>query len=140
MDAVKAAAERIEKKLDAMPRGSVPLEAKFIVTPFFHREDLTVSIQKLATDLGGQLSITACGRKSKGDAIVGQVAYGAATETFTINAFVKDATSTLLLHVEPKDRDPVTILTHWELGTGKRLKPAVQRDGLLTCLDLRGQF
>jgi hypothetical protein len=118
------------------------IENKFIVTPIYFGLNLSLSIQKLTTDTGGYVTAWICNRQGGGaqQAIVDGRAYSAAPETFQLNGETQYTSVVLLLHLERKGRDPISVLAPWDLNSHKRLAPPVKKNGLLNCKDVRGQL
>ncbi|MEQ1694943.1 MAG: hypothetical protein ABL901_03795 [Hyphomicrobiaceae bacterium] len=142
--ATRATAERLERKLDVVsnerqaPRLS--LEHAFHVTPLSFSSDLTVSVRKVSTDVGGYFRLFICRRNSETMRRVGESAYAAGSDDFSFAETFASNQAIILLNVEPRGKDPVTIISVWDLSKNVRINEPVSRAGLLACGDIKGQF
>lgn len=117
-----------------------PLEQAFNVKPTWFGRDLMVSISKVRTDRPGRLAAYACTPNSTIMRRLGESAYASTGEEFIFNEQHKDQRLIVLLHLEPNDKDPVTVISSWDLENTTRLREPILRSGLITCAEIKGQF
>ena len=145
---VRAARDSIEARLEDLAKaakGPVRLPARpplevFSVTPAAFWNDMTVTVKKAESDIGGQFELFACYRKKGPIKMIGSDSYSAAFGQWTYSDAFAEPDVVLLLTLEPTGGEPVTLLYPWEWRKPRLFKDPVIRKGLLTCNQIAGQF